>query len=108
MTAVQFLSALYAVSGFAACACYVPQLWKLARDAGARRSMSLASWAGWLAVGCVTMLYAAVVVGQTEMMMVVGLNTLCQTTVVLLVAGQRIRDRRATAGKAVSPVSPSW
>lgn len=95
MTFAEALSALYAASGVAACLCYAPQLAALARRAEVRRAMSLASWAGWLGLGVVGTLYAAVVVGQAEMILVCGLNVLCQTMVVGLVAAQRWRDRQS-------------
>lgn len=95
MTFAEALSALYAASGVAACACYGPQLAALARSADARRAMSLASWGGWLGLGVIGTLYAAMVVGQVEMILVSGLNVLCQTVVVGLVAAQRWRDRQS-------------
>lgn len=95
MTFADALSALYAASGVAGCACYGPQILGLARSAEARRAMSLASWSGWLALGVVGILYAALVVGQPEMLLVGGLNLVCQTAVVVLVAGQRWQDRRS-------------
>lgn len=98
MTFAEALSALYAASGVAACACYAPQLAALARRAEARRAMSLASWAGWLGLGLVGTLYAAMVVGQGEMILVSGLNVLCQTMVVGLVAVQRWRDWKNNKG----------
>lgn len=96
MTFVQALSAVYAVSGVAACAFYGPQLLRLVRDAGARRAMSAASWAGWLAVSLVAVLYGAVVTAQAEMVLVAGSNALCQLLVLALVVGQRWQDRRQT------------
>lgn len=102
MTFAEALSTLYAASGVAACACYVPQLTALIRRAEARRAMSLASWTGWLGLGVVGIFYAAMVVGQAEMILVSGLNVLCQTMVVGLVAAQRWRDhtdkRAGTSG----------
>lgn len=95
MTFADALSALYAASGVAGCACYGPQILGLARNAEARRAMSLASWTGWLALGVVGILYAALVVGQPEMLLVGGLNLMCQAAVVALVGGQRWLDRAA-------------
>lgn len=107
MTFAEALSALYAASGVAACAFYAPQLAALARSANARRAMSLASWAGWLGLGVVGTLYAAMVVGQGEMILVSGLNVLCQTMVVGLVGTQRWRDRKSNRAGTVGagPVS---
>lgn len=94
MTLPELLSGLYALCGIAACICYVPQLRRLARDPAARRAMSPATWGGWVIVGVVNLLYAAVVVGNVEMMAVVGVNWLCQAAVFALAIGQRLHDRR--------------
>lgn len=94
MTFVDTLSVLYAASGIAGCACYGPQIARLARAAAARRAMALASWVGWLGLSLVAVLYAAVGAGQGAMLLVSGLNALCQAAVVALVAGQRWRDRQ--------------
>ncbi|HSV29516.1 MAG TPA: hypothetical protein VLL76_08150 [Candidatus Omnitrophota bacterium] len=93
MSLAALLSSLYAVCGVAACLFYVPQLRRLARDAEARRAMSLVTWGGWLAVGVVSLLYAAIVVGETEMIVVAGLNWLCQAAVFGLALAQRLSDR---------------
>lgn len=94
MTFAAMLSALYAVSGVAACLCYLPQVRRLARHAETRRAMSLAAWGGWLAVSAVTLLYAVVVVGQVEMAVVSALNALGQTAVVVPIVWQRWADGR--------------
>lgn len=101
MNSSELLSDLYALCGIAACACYVPQIRRLMADATARRAMSLATWGGWLAVGLVTMLYAAIIVGTREMVMVTALNWLCQAMVFGLALGQRVRDRPTTKGHEV-------
>lgn len=102
MTVAEALSAVYAVSGVAGCACYLPQIRGLLRSAQARRSLSLAAWGGWLVLGVVGVLYAALVVGQPEMLVVGTLNAACQAVVVALLAGQRWRDRRRRPGAAPS------
>lgn len=86
------LSLLYGLSGLAACVCYWPQLWRLARDPVARRSLALVSWGGWLAVSVVGIAYAVVVTGQPEMVVVAAANALCQAAVVALGVHQRRRD----------------
>jgi hypothetical protein len=93
MTFASALSALYAISGIAACLCYLPQVWRLARNAETRRAMSLAAWGGWLAVSAVSLLYAVVVVGQPEMAAVSALNTMGQIAIVVPIAWQRWADR---------------
>lgn len=95
MTLVDALSILYAASGVAGCGCYLPQILRLAHSAEARRSMALASWLGWLCLGVVALLYASVVARQGAMVLVCGLNTLCQAAVVALVVAQRRQDKRA-------------
>lgn len=94
MTLVDTLSILYTASGIAGCACYGPQLLRLARSAAARRAMALASWLGWLGLSGVAVLYAMVVARQEAMVVVCGLNALCQGAVVALVVDQRRRDYR--------------
>ncbi|MCR6631419.1 MAG: hypothetical protein NVV74_15985 [Magnetospirillum sp.] len=106
MTLVSALSALYAASGMAACACYGPQILRMVRQAEARRAMSLAAWGGWLAVSLVGLVYATVVVGRREMMVVCAFNVLGQAVIVWLAAAQRWRDWRhmkmAGAGPAIA------
>ncbi|HLO77574.1 MAG TPA: hypothetical protein VK196_14045 [Magnetospirillum sp.] len=96
MPFAEVLSALYAASGIAGCACYVPQVLGLARNAPARRAMSLATWSGWLGLSLIGVAYAMVVVGQPELILVTSLNALGQAVVVALVAGQRLKDCRET------------
>ncbi|MEW5729469.1 MAG: hypothetical protein AB1918_16695 [Pseudomonadota bacterium] len=89
------IAAAYAVSGLAGAALYLPQLRRLLASSEARRAMSLTAWGGWLAMGMVTVAYAAVVLGDGAMTAVSGANAGFQLAVVSLVAGQRVRDRRA-------------
>lgn len=109
MTLVTALSNLYAASGIATCLCYGPQLIRLARSAEARRAMSLASWGGWLIMGTIALLYAAVVVGQPAMVLVSGLNAACLAVVVALVLGQRLADHQPRKTKRPEPhVGPTF
>ncbi|MBC7905533.1 MAG: hypothetical protein H7Y60_02140 [Rhodospirillaceae bacterium] len=105
MTFANALANLYAMSGIAACACYGPQLLRLMRSADARRSMSLLSWGGWLALGAIALLYAAVL-GSPEMVLVNGLNWACQAVVVVLTVAQRLADRKTQKGPAPCGASP--
>lgn len=95
MTPADLLSALYAGAGIAACVCYLPQLRRLLREPAARRAMSLATWGGWLAVGAVSLAYAAVVVDSPEMVAVTAANGMCQAAVFALALAQRLADRRS-------------
>lgn len=88
------LSLLYAASGVAACAFYLPQLRLLSASADARRAMAPLTWGGWMVVGWVGIAYAVLVVGQREMIAVMGANTLCQSAVFAAAVGQRLADRR--------------
>lgn len=94
---VPLLTALYTLAGIAACLCYVPQILRLRRDAGARRAMSLATWGGWVVVSLIGLAYAAVVVRQPEMVVVSGLNLACQLVVFGLALRQWRADRLVTA-----------
>lgn len=94
MSSTDLLSSLYALCGITACVCYVPQVRRLMAEAAARRAMSLATWGGWLAVGVVTVLYAALVIGAREMVAVAAVNWLCQAMVFGLALSQRVIDRR--------------
>lgn len=98
MSLDDLLTALYAVSGLAACACYGPQLRRLIRDAAARRAMSLPSWAGWLAVSLVGVAYGWIVAGRAEMVAVAAVNALCQAVVVALAVAQHRRDSHEKNG----------
>jgi|GEM_PF-1970983 len=99
----QFLSVLYGASGIVASALYVPQILKYHRDRDARLSISLVSWAGWIAIAAITIAYALCVVKSYLIAMVAGLNVLAQITV--LSYGVRARfcaPPLATAGKRMS------
>lgn len=97
MSFVGLISGLYAVGGVAAALFYLPQILRLLRSAEARRAMALVTWGGWIVVGTVTLLYAAVVVRQAEMVLVVSLNLTCQVAVFGLAVWQRFADRRGRA-----------
>jgi hypothetical protein len=105
MTLASTLASLYAVSGMASCACYGPQLLRLARSPEARRSMSLLSWGGWLGFSVIALLYAAVL-GRPEMVLVSGVGTLCQMAVLALALAQRIADRKMQKRPAPCGASP--
>jgi hypothetical protein len=88
----QLLSVLYGASGILASALYIPQILKYHRDHQARRSISLLSWSGWIAIAMVTILYALLVVKNTLFAGVVALNVVAQVTV--LSYGLRARFTR--------------
>lgn len=88
----QLLSVLYGASGIIASALYIPQILKYHRDHEARRSISLLSWSGWIAIAMVTILYALLVVKNTLFAGVVALNVVAQVTV--LSYGLRARFTR--------------
>jgi hypothetical protein len=106
MTFTAALASLYAVSGILGCACYVPQILRLARSPEARRAMALATWGGWLALGTITLVYA-IHLGTAEMVLVNGLNSACQIVVVGLVVAQRLADRRGQRQKGRPPQAPA-
>lgn len=94
------VAAAYAVSGGVAAGLYLPQLRRLTSCAQARRAMSLLAWGGWLAMGLVTVAYAALVLGDGPMTAVSGANAAMQSLVFSLAAWQRARDRRARSPAA--------
>ncbi len=99
MTPAAILAPLYAVSGLAGVACYLPQLRLMWRHPEFRRAQSPAAWSGWAAIGIIGLLYAVFVIGDPLMIVVGSLNLLCQTTVLALAAIARLpRDKglRAT------------
>lgn len=91
----KLLTLLYGVSGVAAAALYLPQIRAYHRDCAARASISLLSWGGWLAVACVTILYATCVIRNPLIAGLAALNVLAQSTV--LFYGIRARLARHTA-----------
>ncbi|HEY0848015.1 MAG TPA: hypothetical protein VGE12_21800 [Noviherbaspirillum sp.] len=97
----QLLSVLYGVSGIAASALYVPQILKYHRDRDSRTSISLLSWGGWIAIACITILYALYVVNSPLIAMVAGLNVIAQVTVLSYGLSARLgklrTDRAASA-----------
>jgi hypothetical protein len=93
----QILSILYAVSGVAASALYVPQIIKYHCDRESRRSISLVSWGGWIAVASVTILYALYVVKSWLFAAVAGLNVAAQVTVLFYGLKARLNRQAAVA-----------
>jgi hypothetical protein len=103
----QLLSVLYGASGIAASALYIPQILKYHRDHQARRSISLLSWSGWIAIAMVTILYALLVVKNTLFAGVVALNVVAQLTV--LSYGVRARfTRRQLLNTAQVLIKKIW
>ncbi|MDA8232851.1 MAG: hypothetical protein M0006_16085 [Magnetospirillum sp.] len=94
MGTAELLTPLYAASGLAASAFYLPQMRLLFASAKARRAMSPATWGGWLAVAAVNQLYVTVVAGDRAMIAVGAASLACQGVVFALALGQRIADRR--------------
>lgn len=95
----QVLSVLYGASGVAASALYVPQILKYHRDPDARKSISLLSWGGWIAIAAITILYALYVVKSPLIAMVAGLNVMAQ----LMVLAYGLHTRFGTAHAIHSP-----
>jgi uncharacterized protein with PQ loop repeat len=77
----QILSVLYGVSGIAASAFYIPQILKYHRDQDARKSISLFSWGGWIAVTAVTVVYALYVIKSYLVATVAATNLMAQCAV---------------------------
>jgi len=97
----QTLSVLYGISGIASSALYVPQILKYHRDPAARRAISLLSWAGWIAMTMVTILYASYVVKNRLFVSVACLNVSSQTVVLLYGISARLSShKRRLAHKA--------
>lgn len=87
----QVISILYGASGIAASALYLPQILRYHRDPGARRSISLLAWGGWILIAMVTILYALIVVHSPLFAGVAALNVLAQSVVVFYGISARIR-----------------
>lgn len=102
----QILSVLYAVSGIAASALYIPQLIRYHRDPAARMSISVLSWSGWFAVTLVTVLYAAYVVKNALFAMVATTNAVAQLTV-LVYGINALLSGRNTASSKLTAISDS-
>lgn len=89
----QLLSILYGVSGVAASALYIPQIIKYHRDREARKSISLLSWSGWIAIAAVTILYAIFVVKNVLFAAVAMMNVIAQITVLIYGLHARLSRR---------------
>ncbi|KIF80182.1 hypothetical protein [Noviherbaspirillum autotrophicum] len=89
----QVLSLLYGTSGVLASALYVPQILKYHRDQAARRSISLFSWGGWIAIAMVSILYAIYVANNYLIAAVAGLNVTAQTVVLFYGLTARLATR---------------
>jgi hypothetical protein len=87
------LSLLYGISGVTSSALYLPQILKYKSDPEARRSISLLSWGGWIAIACVTLMYALFVVKSKLFAGVVSLNIVAQSSV--LAYGLRARAEKS-------------
>ena len=87
------LSLLYGISGVTSSALYLPQILKYKSDPEARRSISLLSWGGWIAIACVTLMYALFVVKSKLFAGVVSLNIVAQSSV--LAYGVRARAEKS-------------
>ena len=91
------LSVLYGISGITASALYIPQILKYRRDREACRSISLLSWGGWIAIACVTLMYALFVVKSRLFASVVSLNIMAQSSVLAYGVRARLEDRRCAS-----------
>lgn len=100
----QLLSVLYGASGIAASALYVPQIIKYHRDPDARRSISLLSWGGWIAIAIVTILYALYVVKSPLFAAVAALNVTAQLVVLCYGVNARL-ERSHTSRSPASTIS---
>ncbi|QDZ30051.1 hypothetical protein [Noviherbaspirillum sp. UKPF54] len=90
----QLLSVMYGASGIVASALYLPQILKYHRDLDARRSISLTSWSGWIAIAMIAILYAIVVVKNYLIAAVAGLNVAAQTVVLFYGVNARLAAPR--------------
>lgn len=98
----KLLTLLYGASGVAAVALYLPQISTYHRDLTARRSISLLSWGGWLALAGITILYALYVISNPLIAGIAALNVLAQATV--LFYGVRSRLASTTPASTPAPV----
>jgi hypothetical protein len=88
------LSLLYGISGVTSSALSLPQILKYKSDPEARRSISLLSWGGWIAIACVTLMYALFVVKSRLFASVVSLNIMAQSSVLAYGVRARLEDRK--------------
>ncbi|MDB5771475.1 MAG: hypothetical protein V7606_73 [Burkholderiales bacterium] len=93
----QILSVLYGISGLAASALYVPQILKYHRDQNACKSISLFSWAGWIAVTAVSIIYALYVIKSYLVAVVAGTSVVAQSTVLFYGISARLAKRQQTS-----------
>lgn len=100
----QILSVLYGASGLAASALYFPQIVRYHRDQEARLSISLLSWAGWIAIAAVTILYALLVAGSQLIAAVAALNAVAQLIVLLYGVHARLTNRTEALPQATALV----
>lgn len=91
----KLLTLLYGASGVTAAALYLPQILNYHRNPGARASISLLAWGGWIAIACVTILYALLVVHSPLIAAIAALNVVAQLTVL----GYGIQARRVHGGR---------
>lgn len=86
----QFLTLLYGASGVAAAALYLPQIRNYHCDPLSRKSISLVTWGGWIAIACITIVYALCVINNMLIATIAGLNIIAQLTVLAYGLGARM------------------
>lgn len=95
----KLLTLMYGASGVTAAALYLPQILNYHRNPEARASISLLSWGGWIAIACITILYALLVADNPLIAAIAALNVLAQ----LAVLGYGIKARLALYGACKPP-----
>jgi hypothetical protein len=76
-------------------ACYLPQIYKIARGTTGAVAASYSSWILWAAANGMTAIYSLTNSGHIMLAWSNGLNALCCTTVIVLIAfKQRQHQRR--------------
>ncbi|MEI7447117.1 MAG: hypothetical protein WCK28_19675 [Burkholderiales bacterium] len=98
---------------------YLPQMWRIARDAHGASAIAYSTWAIWIGANASTMAYAWVNLHDTWLAVVNGINTACCAVICTLTAwkrrdwtrrrlasmraAERAADRAADTRAAVAP-----
>ena len=66
--------------------CYLPQIYKIARDTSGAVAISYSTWILWAAANSLTAIYSFTGPGHIMLAWINGLNALCCATVIVLTA----------------------
>jgi len=98
MTSSDIVYDLFTVFNTLRVVSYLPQMYKIARDATGAAAISYSTWILWTAANGSTAIYSFTNLGDITLAWTNGLNTLCCAAVIMLTAFKRRRYATLLAG----------